>query len=67
VVIINQSAKTYKPLYPAYMLRTGKSLTWGQGSSSKYLYMVRRNDVLAKRRVMKIYTTKDGAPYYGRK
>jgi len=52
-----------EPLYPGVIEPESYTMCWG---NSSYLYITRRNDDAAKKRVIKLNMLKDGAPYYGR-
>lgn len=66
IIAINTD-KSSSALYPAFLKSKSYYISWGASSSSKYLFVSRRNDNPELRKVMKIYMAKEGATYYGRR
>ena len=63
-IIIVHPDGSHEPLYPGALEPRSYALCWGNG---QYLYVNRRSDDPAKRRIIRInMLDKKGAPYYGR-
>lgn len=63
IIIVHQD-KSFEPLYPGALEPKSYALCWGIGT---YLYVNRRSDDTAKKRIIRInMLDKEGAPYWGR-
>lgn len=63
IIVVHQDG-SYEPLYPGLLEPKSYALCWGSGS---YLYVNRRSDDTAKKKIIRInMLDKEGAPYYGR-
>jgi len=62
-IIIFHEDGSYEGLYPGVIEPESYALCWGNGP---FLYVTRRGADAPQKRIMKVNTQKNGAPYYGR-
>ena len=62
-IVVFQEDGSYEGLYPGVIQPESYALCWGNGP---FLYVSRRGENPAQKRVIKMNMLKNGAPYYGR-